>query len=75
MKTSSLVFWTVAKVATVLLVGCWCVLFLRRFDLYFPFLPLDSCRSFGIALMIAGGILVLINLRGDLEHSRYGSAQ
>ena len=59
MKTPSIVFWTVAKVATVLLVGGWCVLFLRRFDLYFPFVPPTSCRSLGIALMIAGGVLVL----------------
>jgi len=58
MKTPGIAFWTVAKVAIVLLFGSWCVLFLRRFDLYFPFVP-TSCRSFGIALMIAGGILVL----------------
>jgi protein-S-isoprenylcysteine O-methyltransferase Ste14 len=59
MKRPSIVFWTIAKVAIVLLFGGWCALFLRRFDLYFPFVPPTSGRPFGIALMMLGGFLVL----------------
>ena len=59
MKRPSIVFWTIFKVAIVLLFGGWCALFLRRFDLYFPFVPPTSGRPLGIALMMIGGFLVL----------------
>jgi protein-S-isoprenylcysteine O-methyltransferase Ste14 len=59
-KTPIIVFWTIAKVAIVLLVGAWCVLFLRRLDHYFLFVPPTFCQPIGIALVIIGGLLVLI---------------
>ncbi len=59
MKSPTVVWWTVAKVAIVLSFGGWCALFVRKFDLYFPFELPGLCRPVGIALMIIGGALAL----------------
>jgi protein-S-isoprenylcysteine O-methyltransferase Ste14 len=58
-KATSVVIWTIAKVAIVLLIGGWCALFLRRFDVYFQVVIPAWCRKAGLAVIVAAGILVL----------------
>jgi protein-S-isoprenylcysteine O-methyltransferase Ste14 len=72
MKRQALVFWTLAKVAIVVLFVGWCALHLRGWDPYLGVsLPAWS-RTPGLILLISGGSLVLacggiLSTRGILE--------
>lgn len=58
MKTRAIVFWTLCKIFVVVAVAAWCALYLRKLDRYFPFNLPGYFHFVGLALTIAGGIVV-----------------
>ena len=68
-----LIFWTVIRVAAVVVFTAWLVLRLRRWDHLFPIVLPPRLRFFGAALIGAGGLVVTLcgaalATRGILEH-------
>ena len=72
MNRHTLVFWSLAKVAIVVLFVGWCALHLRRWDSYLGVSLPAWTRIPGLIFLISGGLLVLacggiLGTRGILE--------